>query len=211
MSDKKDFAVPWIQIPKSNQELRKWYDEWATEYEQDMQEIFGYTLPQRGAELMGKILPDRSRQILDAGTGTGLVGQFLSEFGYRNLVGIDLSPGMLEEAGSKGVYSELHQMTLGEPLEFASRRFDAVISIGVLTSGHAPPSSLDEIIRVTSAGGVVLFSMRRDTYEDWGFTEKQESLVADGKWRLLDVTTSFPGLPKGESETQHRIYAYEVL
>ena len=79
MSEKQEFAVPWIQIPKSNQELREWYDQWADGYEQDMQEIYGYTLPQRGAELMGKYLQDRSRLILDAGTGTGLVGRFLSE------------------------------------------------------------------------------------------------------------------------------------
>ena len=211
MSDKQEFAVPWIQIPKSNQALQEWYDQWASEYEQDMQEIFGYSLPQRGAELLSKILPDRNRLILDAGTGTGLVGHFLSEYGYRNLVGIDMSPGMLEEAGAKEVYGELHQMTLGEPLELSSRRFDAVISIGVLTSGHAPASSLNELIRVTNAGGLILFSMRRDTYEDWGFSEKQESLVVEGKWRLLEVTTGFSGLPKGESETEHRMYVYEVL
>lgn len=169
MSEKQEFAVPWIQIPKSNQELREWYNQWANEYEQDMQEIYGYTPPQQGAELMGKYLPDRNRLILDAGTGTGLVGHFLFEHGYRNLVGIDISLGMLEEARANNVYGDLHQMTLGEPLEFSSHRFDAVISIGVLTSGHAPPSCLDEIIRVTNAGGLVLFSMRGDTYEDWGY------------------------------------------
>ena len=86
-----------------------------------------------------------------------------------------------------------------------------MISIGVLTSGHAPPTSLDELIRVTKQGGLIVFSMRRDTYQEWGFQEKQQSLDAAGRWRLLEVTEDFQGLPKGEPEAQHRIYVYQVL
>ena len=90
----------------------------AQDYERDMQERYGYTLPQRGAERLVKHLADGSSLILDAGTGTGLVGQFLSEYGYGGIVGIDLSPRMLAEARAKNVYRELYLMTLGEPWDF---------------------------------------------------------------------------------------------
>ena len=210
MSKRRKIVAPWIQVPESNQELQERYDLWAQEYERDMREVYGYSLPQRGAELVVKHLPDRSSLILDAGVGTGLVGRFLSEYGYRNLVGIDLSPRMLEEARAKKVYRELHRMTLGESLEFPSHHFDAVVSIGVLTSGHAPPSSLDELMRVARPGGLVVFSMRQDTYEGWGFREKQQSLVYAGRWRLLEVTQEFQGLPEGEPETWHSGYVYQV-
>ena len=210
MSERREFPVPWIQIPKDNRELQERYDTWAQGYENHMQEVFGYILPQRGAELLAKHLPDRKSLILEAGTGTGLVGTFLSQYGYSNLVGIDLSPGMLEEARAKKVYGELHCMTLGEALEFPSRRFDGVVSIGVLTQGHAPASALDELVRVTRPGGIILFSMRQDTYEKWGFQAKQEALIAADRWRLLEVTADFQGMPEGEPESLHRVYVYGV-
>ena len=210
MPERREFAAPWIEVPKDNQELQERYDLWSQDYERDMQEVYGYILPQRGADLVVKHLPNRSGLILEAGAGTGLVGQFLSASGYSNLVGIDLSAHMLEEARAKNVYRELYRMSLGEPLEFSSHHFDAVVSIGVLTSGHAPPSSLDELIRVTKPGGLIVFSMRRDTYDDWGFKEKQQFLVTTGKWRMLEVTAYFQGLPEGEPETWHRNYVYEV-
>lgn len=210
MSERREFPVPWIHIPKDNRELQERYDGWAQGYERDMQEFYGYILPRRGAELLAKHLTDRKSLILEAGTGTGLVGLFLSEYGYSNLVGIDLSPGMLEEARAKKVYGELHCMTLGEALEFPSHRFDAVVSIGVLTPGHAPASALDELVRVTRPGGIILFSMRQDTYEKWGFEAKQEALIAADRWRLLEVTADFQGMPKGEPESWHRVYVYEV-
>ncbi len=210
MSESREVPAPWIHIPKDNQELQERYDHWAQDYERDMQEVYGYTLPKRGAELVAKHLQDRSSLILDAGTGTGLVGRFLWEYGYHDLVGIDISPGMLQEARAKNIYRELHCMALGEPLEFPAHRFAAVVSIGVLTSGHAPPSSLDELVRVTTPGGLIVFSMRQDTYNEWGFKEKQQSLASAGRWRLLEVTASFQGLPTGEPEARHKDFSYEV-
>ena len=67
MSERREFVAPWIQVPKSNQELQGRYDLWAQEYERDMQEVYGYSLPQLGAELVVKHLSDRSSLILDAG------------------------------------------------------------------------------------------------------------------------------------------------
>ena len=77
------------------------------------------------------------------------VAQLLAIQGYRNPVAMDLSQGMLEEARKKGVYQEVHRMELGKPLNFLTDSFDAVISVGVLTVGHAPASSLGELVRIT--------------------------------------------------------------
>ena len=93
----------------------------------------------------------RDARILDAGAGTGLVGEILASMGYRRMVAMDLSQGMLEEARKKGVYEDFHQMVMGETLDYETGSFDAVITVGVLTVGHAPASSLDELVRVTTA------------------------------------------------------------
>ena len=102
----------------------------------------------------------KDAKVLDAGAGTGMVGVELNRLGYSNVEAMDLSSGMLEVARSKNVYGGFHQMVMGERLNFATDSFDAIIGVGVLTLGHAPAHSLDELVRVTKPGGVVAFTLR---------------------------------------------------
>ena len=118
----------------------------------------------------------KSARILDAGTGTGLVGECLVKAGYGNLVAMDLSKGTLDEAKSKNLYNEFRQMALGGTLDFATDEFDAVIGVGVFTQGHAPASSFDELARITKPGGLIVFSLRVDMYETDGFKEQQSGM-----------------------------------
>ena len=201
--------VQWVYSSRDNRELAERYDQWAKDYDTDLERDFGWHGPQRAAELFARRVPVEAR-ILDAGAGTGLVGRALLELGYRDLVAIDLSEGMLEEARKSGVYTELHQMVMGEPLDFPTDSFDAVVSVGVLTIGHAPASSLDELVRITKPGGHVVFSLRTDVYLNSGFNEKQSALRIAGKWKLAEVTTTFQPLPKGEPEVLHRVWVYQV-
>ena len=201
--------VQWVYAATNNQELKERYDQWATDYDKDLEEDFAWNGPQTAAKVFANLVP-KSAKVLDAGAGTGLVGEILASLGYQDLVAIDISQGMLKEARSKDVYSELHQMVLGESLDFASDRFDGVISVGVFTLGHAPASAFDELTRVTKPGGYVVFSLRTDMYEGGGFKEKQNELEAQGKWKLAEATEEFQPLPKGEPEVFHQIWAYQV-
>jgi ubiquinone/menaquinone biosynthesis C-methylase UbiE len=115
------------------------------------------------------------------------MGKWLHEESYHNLVGIDLSEGMLAEAQKKNVYTELHQMILGEPLDFPNHAFDAVTACGVFTYGHAPSSSFDELIRVTKPKGYIIFTLRPDFYENSDFKEKMADLETQGKWKLTEL------------------------
>ena len=65
-------------------------------------------------------------RILDAGVGTGLVGALLAERGYQNLVAMDLSNGMLDEARKKNVYEDFRLTVMWETLAFGMDAFDAV-------------------------------------------------------------------------------------
>lgn len=201
--------VQWIYSSRNNQELAERYDQWAKDYDQDLEQDFEWLGPQRAAEVFARYVPKDSR-ILDAGAGTGLVGKFLWEKGYRRIIAMDLSSGMLAEARKKNVYQEFHQMVMGEPLGFETDSFDAVVSVGVLTVGHAPASSLDELVRITRPGGYVVFSLRPDVYETAGFKEKQAALESQGKWRLVEESEKFQPLPKGEPEVYHQVWVYQV-
>ena len=194
----------------TNKELEERYDQWATDYNKDVAEEFAWNSPQTATDIFSKHV-DTSAKILDAGAGTGLVGECLVKAGYGNLVAMDLSLGMLQEAKGKKVYTDVHQMALGEPLDFPTDEFDAVVSVGVFTQGHAPASSFNELVRVTKPGGMIVFSLSVDTHETGGFKEHQSSLEGSGKWELTEVTEKFQPLPKGEPDVWHQIWAYRVM
>lgn len=202
-------VVQWIYSSKDNNELEERYDVWAKDYNNDLADGFGWSGPQAAAEVFARHVP-KEGSVLDAGAGTGLVGESLWQLGYRDMVAMDLSDGMLGQARSKNVYKELHRMVMGETLDFATGSFDAVISVGVLTVGHAPPRSLDELVRVTRTGGHIVFSMRPDLYEAGGFKEKQASLESEGKWKLVEATEPFQPLPVGEPDVYHQVWVYQV-
>lgn len=202
--------VQWIYSSKDNKELEDRYDVWAKDYDTDLDEGFGWLGPKKAVECFMKYVPKDAR-VLDAGAGTGLVGELLAAQGYKNLVAMDISQGMLDVAKEKNAYQEFHRMVMGEELDYATDSFDAVISVGVLTVGHAPASSLDELIRITKPGGYIIYSLRPDVYRDSGFKEKQESLETEGKWKLIEEGEPFQTLPKGEPDVLHQDWVYQVV
>ena len=201
--------VQWVYASENNEQVEERYDEWANEYDEDLADDFGYVMPRMAAEIFERFVAKDAR-VLDAGAGTGLVGVELNRLGYSNLEAMDISRGMLEVAEAKSVYDALHQKVMGEPLGFETDSYDAAIGVGVLTLGHAPASSLDELVRVTKPGGVIAFTLRPDVYQQNGFREKQDELAAEGKWELAEVTDEFQGMPKGEPDVFFQVWVYKV-
>ena len=202
--------VQWVYSSANNQELEERYDQWASDYDHDLAEEFAWNAPQTAAAVFARLVPPEAL-VLDAGAGTGLAGVCLAELGFARLVAMDLSQGMLEQAREKQVYGEFYQMALGGELDFAAGQFGAVISVGVFTTGHAPASSFDELIRITAPGGHIVFSLRTDLYEEGGFKEYLAGLESAGRWRLAELSDTYQPMPKAEPEVFHRIWAYQVL
>ncbi len=202
--------VEWVYSSRNNEELTERYDQWASDYDKDLEDDFGWLSPQRCCEVFSQYV-DKGARVLDAGAGTGLVGEILARMGYSELVAMDLSQGMLDVSKAKNVYREFHQMVMGEPLGFPTDAFDATITVGVLTVGHAPAKSLDELVRITKPGGYIVFSLRTDIYETDGFKETQDKLEASNNWKLVTVSDPFQPLPKGEPEVLHQAWVYQVL
>ena len=201
--------VQWIYASESVGQLEERYDRWAADYDADLLNDFGWLGPRQAADVFRRYVPASAR-VLDAGAGTGLVGERLKGLGYSNIEALDLSAGMLEEARKKNAYTAFHQMTLGETLDFPTGAFDATVCVGVLTLGHAPANSLYEMVRVTRPGGHVVFTLRPDVYENNGFREVQDELAATGRWTLEEATEPIASLPKGEPDVLFRVWVYRV-
>ncbi|MCS5666590.1 MAG: class I SAM-dependent methyltransferase [Dehalococcoidia bacterium] len=201
--------VQWVYESTNDKELEDRYDQWAADYDSDLAQEFEWNAPQNATNVFAKHV-DKGAHILDAGAGTGLVGECLAEIGYEDMVAMDLSQGMLEEAKSKNVYNAFDQMALGGTLDYATDEFDAVISVGVFTQGHAPANSFDELARITKPGGLIVFSLRVDTYESAGFKQQQLGMEEAGIWQLAEMTDEYQPMPTGEPEVWHRIWAYRV-
>jgi len=198
-----------VYSAKTVEELEAGYDDWAKTYDDDLQR-FGYRLPAIVTGLCGRYVSRDSVPLLDAGCGTGLIGDALHLLGYERLVGIDMSTGMLRVARDKHTYRELHRMILGSPLDFEDSKFAATFAVGVITIGHAPADAFDELIRVTRSGGYLIFSIRVDREPETGYLDKLDALEHQQRWRRTEMTTPFQSLPLAEPEVMHRVCVYQA-
>ena len=87
-----------ILSANSTSELMSVYDNWSEDYDEVLTEQWGYTSPQMAADLLAASISCDSISVLDAGCGTGLVGLVIKNLGAGEIIGIDYSSGMLEQA-----------------------------------------------------------------------------------------------------------------
>ncbi|MEM9761607.1 MAG: class I SAM-dependent methyltransferase [Pseudomonadota bacterium] len=183
------------------------YDAWAARY--DAQNLAnGFHLPALGAGMLARHLPRGAGPVLDAACGTGLGGLALQVFGHRDIVGVDLSEGMLEIARDRGYHAYAHR--LGTPLPEPDGRFAGALCTGAFGPGHAPPETLDEMVRVTAPGGVIVFNCVSKSMEAQGFSAKIAALGAAGRWTALEETEDFPPFAISEPDLLVRLYAFRV-
>lgn len=193
----------------SREELLRHYDGWAESYDADMQQI-GYVHPAAVSAYTARYVTDTGDAILDAGCGTGTVGNILAIAGFRNLIGLDMSEGMLARARSRNIYARLEQGILGEALPFETGSFAAMISTGVFTLGHAPASSFDELTRITRRDGYLIFSAGTTVWEEAGFAAKISQLVRKAALAEVEISNPYQPMPYSKTESGYltRIHVY---
>jgi ubiquinone/menaquinone biosynthesis C-methylase UbiE len=185
------------------------YDEWAKTYDQDMGSG-GYRHPTICLALLARHAPHGVGPVLDAGAGTGLLGEWLRIVGYKKPVALDPSQGMLDIAQEKKAYDEYHKAFMGQTLPFEDDYFAAAVSAGVFTLGHVGPEGLDDLLRVVRPGGHIVLTVKDKLYSD-GFQAHVKALCDAGRCTVVEETPSYISVPGEASHSTSRALVLQVL
>jgi ubiquinone/menaquinone biosynthesis C-methylase UbiE len=121
--------------------------------------------PQRIRHLLNFAKLPTDLRILDIGTGIGLLPLLVSEDGAKQVVGIDISPEMLEQAeylrlsrANDATARVTFRLAPAHALPFREEFFDAVTCRLVLNHVRRPERIIKEIVRVLRPGGILILA-----------------------------------------------------
>lgn len=206
--DDKTARLGAVYQAETAEDVARVYDAWAEKYDEDMS-LAGYRHPAISLALLTRHVPKGAVPLLDAGAGTGLIGEWLAITGYAHVEALDISSGMLAVAGRKGVYKALHQAALGTTLPFPDNHFAAIISAGVFTTGHVGVEGLDDLLRVCAPGGTIILTVKEVLWQS-SFHERVAKLEAAGVCALIDDTGPYVSMPGEAGTTPSRCVALKV-
>ena len=150
-----------------------------TDGEEDLATVIRVYNRSAGADFVRKEQDDRKRirhllnfaglkpdvSVLDVGSGIGILSLMLAEDGARSVVGIDASPGMLEQAEylrlsqpSPTSARVSYRLAPAQALPFRDEAFDVVTCRLVLQHTRKPQHIIRQIVRVLKPGGVLLMA-----------------------------------------------------
>jgi ubiquinone/menaquinone biosynthesis C-methylase UbiE len=160
-----------LKSPDDNVEL---YSAWAETYDNDFIEDMQYKLHFSVAEEF--VLNGGNGLILDVGAGTGALAQALLQRAKFSIEATDISKEMLKVANSKRIYQRSFLSDLTKKIPVDNSSYDGVVSSGTFTHGHVGPSAMDELVRVTKAGGLVTISVNEKHWIALDFESKIDRL-----------------------------------
>ncbi|MEO5688429.1 MAG: tetratricopeptide repeat protein [Burkholderiaceae bacterium] len=149
------------------------FDSFAASFDTTLARL-NYRAPQVVADAVAAALPPPARQfdIVDLGCGTGLCGPSMEPWA-RQLVGCDLSTGMLMRASERGVYDELRKAELTAFLRERPGAFDVAISADTLNYFGELGEVALAVHGALRAGGVLVFTLEALAAGDTGVVRLQ--------------------------------------
>ena len=178
-----------LREEKNDEKIKFVYEEWAQNYDSDNDHLLGTVSQPQCVKLVAKELEDKNAEMIDIGCGTGLVGEHLKAFGFKNFDGIDISEKMLEIANTRG-YRKLLLGSLNKDLPIYKNTYDVTFCVGVFTHGHVKSDRVSELLRITKPGGLICFTVNEGVYEEYGFKTTIYQYEKEKKWDVLFLDKS---------------------
>lgn len=158
--------------------IARFFDRTAEHYNASLQGV-----QYRGPEILSaglaalKIKPGASLSVLDAGCGSGLSAPVLTPVAQR-LDGLDISPGILEEAAKTGAYNSLFTHDLARASLPEPEAYDLVTAMDVLIYCGDLTAPLTNMAQALKPGGRLFF-----TAEGTGKDSADWALTPSGRYR----------------------------
>lgn len=138
--------------------IKRQFDRFAGSFDQVLANL-DYRVPELIRQrLKQHKLPSAELEILDAGCGTGLCGPFLKPLAAQ-LIGVDLSPGMLDLARRRDLYDDLIEAELTGYLQQSPQAFDLIVCSDTLCYFGDLSAILDATSAALKPGGLFIFSV----------------------------------------------------
>jgi predicted TPR repeat methyltransferase len=139
--------------------VRNLFDQYAGRFDRELVETLGYNAPALLRAALDRTAGDRRyERVLDLGCGTGLMGEVIRDRAGE-LVGVDLSPKMIEAAKRKNMYNRLAAGDLIDCLAMETAPFDLILAADVFV--YLP--DLNPVFKAASeklsASGLVAFTV----------------------------------------------------
>jgi len=151
--------------------VRHLFDQFSRDYDRRMLAELGYSAPSILRALADLVLGHETNlAVLDLGCGTGLAGAAFRPLA-RRLVGVDLSPKMLEKSRERGVYDALFESDL-EAFDDGAH-YDLVLAADTLVYLGDLSAAYASSFRRLAPGGHFLFTVERYAGAGYHLGEKR--------------------------------------
>ena len=188
-----------VYAASTPQKIAEIYDRWSDTYD-DYMETVGYRHPAICASLFARRVPASDDPMLDAGVGTGLIGEMMRLIGYDRIDGIDISAGMLEKARAKDIYAGLHLADMTKELDLPHDHYRGIICCGVFTTGHVGSEGVLPLLAVCRPGGHIVTTVKTGGQWEDDIRPALDRLQTEGVLRVIEITPAYSSMP-GETGT----------
>ncbi|XP_069182321.1 methyltransferase-like protein 27 [Procambarus clarkii] len=191
------------------------YDEWCKIYDKiiDCVHYRGHVI---AADYVAQKVPEDRRQhvrVIDIAAGTGAVGLELHNKGFTNIDALEPSDGMLNILKETRVYNLIYKEFISQdPTTIPEDTYDVVVTSGSLVESHMPVQAIDEFIRITKPGGLVIivtdvkYLTTVEAYKD-KLEPHMECLEQQGLWQKETRTV----VPNYYNENDAVVFIYRVV
>lgn len=186
------------------------FDDYAEGFDTHLVQTLRYDVPARLARMLQAAAPQGVGSVLDLGCGSGLCGPGLRPLAHE-LVGLDLSPRMLEAARARGSYDRLVQADLIEHLTTTDDRHDAIVAADVfIYLGDLAPV-VAGVARVLRPGGLFLLSIERADDPEAAWQLRSTLRYAHGELALAALAQAQGLVPLARDDAPLRLDQGEPL